>query len=120
MPIVMQRWGTTSILPPTVFALIVRVSRESDSTRVGSAANASVLMVSPGSGGSLKAMCPLIPIPPKQASTPPRSADQPANRVRISRIWEHPLFRWRREFFIQQVEKLPIHESSETERMIDG
>ena len=60
--------------PPTVTELIVRVSRVSDSTRVGSAANSSGVIATPGSGGSLKAMWPLMPIPPKQASTPPRLA----------------------------------------------
>jgi hypothetical protein len=62
----------TDISPPTVTLLIVRVSRLNVSTRVGSAAKAAVSSGSPGSGGSLNAMWPLIPIPPKHASTPPR------------------------------------------------
>ncbi len=41
MPTVMQRLGTTSIDPPVVFALIVRVSRDKGNTRVCRSANAS-------------------------------------------------------------------------------
>ena len=72
MPTVIASSGIRSILPrDVVMELISRVSRDRRTIRVGKALKASNEMVSPGSGGSLKATWPVIPIPPNQTSHPP-------------------------------------------------
>ena len=74
MPTVMQYSGMPVRSPPQFMkALIVRVSREMRSTRVGRAMNCSFVQASPGSGGSLKAKCPFTPTPPQAMSSLPYS-----------------------------------------------
>ena len=70
MPIVTHFLGIASIAPfRSPIALATRVSRLMVSTRVCSAANSSGVS---SSCASLKARWPLMPMPPKAMSTPPR------------------------------------------------
>src|SRR5207244_13448086 len=65
----------TSKLPrAAVTELMSNVSRLNRTMRVGRAANSAAEESSPGSGGSLKARCPVIPTPPKQTSTTDRKS----------------------------------------------
>lgn len=71
MPMVTHQRGMSSTAPlRSPIALAVRVSREISSTRVGRARNWSGVS---SSWASLKATWPLMPMPPKQMSTPPRA-----------------------------------------------
>ena len=120
IPTVLASSGIRSMLPrDVVIELMRRVSRESRTTRVARSANSSMVTVSPGSGGSLNATWPVMPMPPKQASVPPNFSIAAGDGREVARIRKQPLVGEGGEVGRQLAEEMVAHVAMEAEGIVD-